>query len=178
MTTPFDPVLLPVLANAFDGIVREMTNGLLRSGRSSVLNTARDFSCSILTADGQLLASAEGAPVHVFGSEPLGESMRELQPDLAPGDAFLHNDPYRVNSHAADHSILVPVFLDGRHLFTAVAKAHQADCGNALPTTYSATARDVYEEGALIFPCVRVQRDYRDIDDIVRMCRARIRVPD
>jgi N-methylhydantoinase B len=176
--TKFDPVLLSVLANAFDGIVREMTNGLLRSGRSSVLNTARDFSCSILTADSQLLAAAEGAPVHVFGSEPLGESMRELQPDLAEGDAFLHNDPYRGNSHAADHSLLVPIFIEGRHLFTAVAKAHQADCGNALPTTYSATARDVYEEGALIFPCVRVQRDYKDIDDIIRMCRVRIRVPD
>ena len=69
--TKFDPVLLSVLGNAFDGVVREMTNGLLRSGRSSVLNTARDFSCSILTADSQLLAAAEGAPVHVFGSEPL-----------------------------------------------------------------------------------------------------------
>lgn len=175
---PFDPVLLSVLANAFDSIVREMTNGLLRSGRSSVLNTARDFSCSILTADSQLLAAAEGAPVHVFGSEPLGESMRELQPDLAEGDAFLHNDPYRGNSHAADHSMLVPIFIGGEHLFTAVAKAHQADCGNALPTTYSATARDVYEEGALIFPCVRVQRNYQDIEDIIRMCRVRIRVPD
>ncbi|MGV0806615.1 hydantoinase B/oxoprolinase family protein [Mycolicibacterium setense] len=175
---PIDPVLLSVLANAFDGIVREMTNGLLRSGRSSVLNTARDFSCSILTQDSRLLAAAEGAPVHVFGSEPLGQSMLELQPDLAEGDAFLHNDPYRGNSHAADHSLLVPIFLEGRHLFTAVAKAHQADCGNALPTTYSATARDVYEEGALIFPCVRVQRNYVDIDDIVRMCRVRIRVPD
>lgn len=178
MTLQIDPVRLSVLANAFEGIVREMTNGLLRSGRSSVLNTARDFSCSILTADNQLLAAAEGAPVHVFGSEPLGESMTELHSDLAPGDAFLHNDPYRGNSHAADHSILVPIFIGGRHLFTAVAKAHQADCGNALPTTYSATARDVYEEGALIFPCVRVQREYQDIDDIVRMCRVRIRVPD
>lgn len=181
MNTPnadVDPVLLSVLANAFDGIVREMTNGLLRSGRSSVLNTARDFSCSILTEDSRLLAAAEGAPVHVFGSEPLGESMRELQPDLAEGDAFLHNDPYRGNSHAADHSLLVPIFIGGRHLFTAVAKAHQADCGNALPTTYSATARDVYEEGALIFPCVRVQRNYVDVDDIIRMCRVRIRVPD
>ena len=39
-------------------------------------------------------------------------------------------------------------------------------------------ARDVYEEGALIFPCVRVQQDYGDIDDIIRMCRMRIRVPD
>lgn len=178
MSAAVDPVVLSVLANAFDGIVREMTNGLLRSARSSVINTARDFSCSILTADNELLASAEGCPVHVFGSEPLGETMSELHQDLAPGDAFLHNDPYRGNSHAADHSILVPIFIDGVHLFTAVAKAHQADCGNAIPTTFSPTARDVYEEGALIFPCVRIQRDYTDVADIIRMCQVRIRVPE
>jgi N-methylhydantoinase B len=178
VTASFDPVLLAVLANAFDGIVREMTNGLLRSARSSVINTARDFSCSILTANNELLASAEGCPVHVFGSEPLGAAMLELHDDLALGDAFLHNDPYRGNSHAADHAILVPIFVDGTHVFTGVAKAHQADCGNAIPTTFSPTARDVYEEGALIFPCVRIQRNYEDVEDIVRMCRARIRVPD
>lgn len=39
-------------------------------------------------------------------------------------------------------------------------------------------ARDVYEEGAPIFPCVRIQRAYEDVADVVRMCRARIRVPD
>jgi len=178
MSREFDPVKLAVLANAFDGIVREMTNGLLRSARSSVINTARDFSCAVLTADNQLLAAAEGVPVHVFGAGPLGEDMVALHHDIREGDAFLHNDPYMGNSHAADHSILVPIFVEGRHLFTAVTKAHQADCGNAIPTTFSATARDVYEEGALIFPCVRIQRDYTDIDDIIRMCRARIRVPD
>ncbi|BCW45229.1 hydantoinase B/oxoprolinase family protein [Arthrobacter sp. StoSoilB5] len=178
MTREFDPVKLSVLANAFDGIVREMTSGLLRSARSSVINTARDFSCAVLTADNQLLAAAEGVPVHVFGAGPLGEDMVELHDDIREGDAFLHNDPYMGNSHAADHVILVPVFIKGRHLFTAVTKAHQADCGNSLPTTFFATARDVYEEGALIFPCVRVQRDYTDIDDIIRMCRSRIRVPD
>lgn len=178
MAREFDPVKLSVLANAFDGIVREMTSGLLRSARSSVINTARDFSCAVLTADNQLLAAAEGVPVHVFGAGPLGEDMVELHKDIREGDAFLHNDPYMGNSHAADHVILVPIFIQGRHLFTAVTKAHQADCGNSLPTTFFATARDVYEEGALIFPCVRIQRDYTDIDDIIRMCRSRIRVPD
>lgn len=178
MSREFDPVKLSVLANAFDGIVREMTNGLLRSARSSVINTARDFSCAVLTADNQLLAAAEGVPVHVFGAGPLGEDMIALHDDIREGDAFLHNDPYLGNSHAADHCILVPIFIEGRHLFTAVTKAHQADCGNAIPTTFSATARDVYEEGALIFPCVRVQRDHTDLDDIIRMCRVRIRVPD
>ena len=47
-----------------------------------------------------------------------------------------------------------------------------------MPTTYMGDARDVYEEGALIFPAVKVQEDYEDNEDIVRMCRMRIRVPE
>jgi N-methylhydantoinase B len=176
--TEFDPILLAVMANRLDGIVREMTNTLLRTGRSAILNTARDFSCSIVTADNRLLSAAEGLPIHIVGSQYLTEAMDELHPDARKGDAFLHNDPYHGNTHHADHTILVPVFCGGEHVFTAVAKAHQADCGNGQPTTYAAYAKDIYEEGALNFPCVRVQRDYEHVDDVIRMCRARIRVPD
>jgi len=173
-----DPILMAVLANRFDAIVREMTNTLLRTARSAVLAVVRDFSCSLVTADNRLLAPGEGVPVHIFGSSLQSQAMCDLHEDLAPGDAFLHNDPYLGNTHPADHMILVPVFVDGEHLFTTCAKAHQADCGNSIPSTYHATAKDVYEEGSLIFPCVRVQRDYCDVDDIIRMCRRRIRVPD
>ena len=38
--------------------------------------------------------------------------------------------------------------------------------------------RNVYEEGAVILPCVKVQSNYTDIEDVIRMCRTRIRVPD
>lgn len=174
----FDPVLLAVLANRMDAIVREMTNTLLRAARSAVIAMSRDFSCCLVTGQGDLLATAEAAPVHVFGTHLQARAMSELHADLAPGDAFLHNDPYLGNTHPADHTILVPVFCNGEHLFTDVAKAHQADIGNSIPTTYHAAARDIYEEGALIFPCVRVQRDGRNVEDIMRMCRRRIRVPD
>lgn len=173
-----DLVQLAVIANRLDSIVREMENTLLRSGRSAILNMARDFSCGIITGDNRLLSTAEGLPVHVIGTEKLGEAMCELHDDIADGDAFLHNDPYLGNTHAADHTILVPVFVDGEHLFTAAAKAHQADTGNSAPTTYMPYARDVYEEGTLIFPAVRVQRNRQDVQDIIRMCRRRIRVPD
>jgi N-methylhydantoinase B len=47
-----------------------------------------------------------------------------------------------------------------------------------MPTTYMAPAKDVYHEGALIFPCVKVQEDYSDNQDIMRMCKRRIRVPE
>jgi N-methylhydantoinase B len=173
-----DPTLVAVLAHRFEAIVREMTNTLFRTGRSSIINMARDFSCSIITAEDELFAAAEGLQVHVLGAGLQTRSMRELHPDLCEGDAYLHNDPMLGNTHTADHTILVPVFVDGEHLFTASAKAHQADCGNAEPSTYVTYVEDVYAEGALVFPCVKVQQQYTDIDDVIRMCRRRIRVPE
>ena len=176
-TPAMDPVQMLVMANRIDGITREMTNTLVRTARSTTL-VARDFSTSISDADHQLFAAPEGVPCHVYGSGLLCEAMADLHPDFQEGDAFLHNDPYLGNSHAADHTILVPVFFEGEHIFTTCVKAHQADCGNAIPSTYTPKAIDVYQEGALIFPCVRIQAHYQDVGDIVRMCQKRIRVPE
>ena len=174
-----DPVVMTVIANRLDGIVREMTNTLLRAARSAVISSARDFSCCILTGDNHLLASAEGLPVHIFGAHLQGENMcRYHAGDIREGDAYLDNDPYGGNTHPADHTFLVPVFIGGEHLFTTVAKCHMADIGNSIPSSYFAKALDVYEEGALVFPGVRIQRNYRNEPDVIRMCRARIRVPE
>lgn len=171
---------LAVLNNRLQGVARKMANTLLRAGRSGVLNRGRDFSCCIVTADCQLIAAAESLPIHVLsGPDVMARSMMELHPDFKRGDAFLHNSPYHGCSHPADHTILIPVIDDaGIHRFTVVAKAHQADIGNSIPTTYHGTAKDVYEEGALIFPAVQIQEDYRTNEDIVRMCEMRIRVPE
>ncbi|MEE9257770.1 MAG: hydantoinase B/oxoprolinase family protein [bacterium] len=175
-----DPVTLAVLNKRFEAVTTKMANTLLRTGRSGVLNLARDFSTSVVTRDCELLTGAESLPIHhLSGADLMARSMIELHPDLKRGDAFLHNSPYHGCSHPADHTILVPV-IDGKgeHHFTVWVKAHQADCGNGQPTTYMGHARDVYEEGALIFPPTRVQVNYEDIEDIIRLCRMRIRVPE
>lgn len=174
------PLALALLSNRFEGVARAMMNTLLRTARSAILNTARDFSCCILTADDELLAMAESLPIHVMsGPDLIAAYMKRTHPTLRRGDAFLHNSPYHGNSHAADWCVVVPVVDDGGvHRYTVLAKAHLADCGNAVPTTYVADATDVYNEGALIFPCVKVQEDYRDREDVLRMARVRIRVPD
>lgn len=178
-TPPLDPVLMSVMANRLDGIVREMTNTLLRSARSAVISSARDFSCCLVTGDDRLLAPAEGLPVHIFGCHIQTANMRRYHAgDIRRGDAYLDNDPYGGNTHPADHTFMVPVFFEGEHLFTAVSKCHMADIGNSIPSSYFVRAQDVYHEGALVFPGVRIQRDFRNIEDIMRMCRARIRVPD
>ena len=178
MVEKLTPVQLSIMSNRLDSVCREMTNTMLLTARSSVLGVARDFSVSIVTSEDEVLAAAEGFPIHVWGSNLQTDCMRRNHPDFREGDAYLHNDPYDGNSHAADHTLLVPVFFEGEHFFTTAVKAHQADTGNSLPTTYMAQAADVYQEGSLIFPAVKVQENYKNIDDIIRMCRRRIRVPD
>ncbi|MGI9380788.1 MAG: hydantoinase B/oxoprolinase family protein [Methyloligellaceae bacterium] len=175
-----DGARLAILSNRFGGICRKMGNTLLRTGRSGVLNRAKDFSCCIVTRDCELLVAEESLPIHVLsGPDLMARSMIEFHPELKRGDVFLHNSPYHGDSHPADHTLLMPVIDDdGVHHYTVIAKAHQADIGNSIPTTYHGTARDVYEEGALIFPAVKVAENYVINEDIVRMCRLRIRVPD
>lgn len=171
---------LAILNNRIEGIAKRMANTLLRTGRSGVLNRARDFSVCIVTKDARLLSSAEGLPIHVLvGADMMCAAMHRFHPTLKRGDAFLHNSPYHGNSHAGDHTLIVPVIDErGEHRLSVIAKAHQADIGNSLPITLHAAARDVYEEGALIFPCIKVQENYETIDDFQRMCEVRIRVPE
>ena len=175
-----DVVSLAVMTNRMEGVVRKMTSTLFRTARSTVLNTARDFSCCVVTANHELLVMGESLPIHVIsGPDLTSRWLERFHPHPRRGDAFIHNSPYHGNSHAGDHCIVVPVIDgEGRRRATALVKAHMADIGNSEPTTLTATARDVYEEGALIFPCVKIQEDYRDVEDVIRMCMARIRVPE
>jgi N-methylhydantoinase B len=171
---------MAVISNRFNAVVASMMNTIFRSSRSGVLNSAHDFSCCIVSPDHQLVMGAESLPIHMMsGPDLISRAVQEAHPAFAAGDAFLHNSPYTGNSHAADHSLLVPVVdADGVHRFSVLAKAHQADCGNSQPTTYMAVAEDVYHEGALLFDAFRAQTDYVDNQDLLRICRLRIRVPD
>lgn len=176
----FNPVQLSLLSNRFGAIVNGMMNTIFRTGRSGVLNSAHDFSCCILTPQHELLVGAESLPIHVMsGPDLIARYVADMHPTLQRGDAYFHNSPYHGNSHAADYCMVVPVVDElGAHRFTILTKAHQADCGNSLPTTYMGGARDVYEEGALIFPAFKAQEDYRDNQDFIRACEVRIRIPE
>ena len=61
-----------------------MMNTLLRTARSAILNTARDFSCCILTADDEMLAMAESLPIHVMSGPDLIARVHEADAPDAP----------------------------------------------------------------------------------------------
>ena len=66
----FDGVRLAVLSKRFESVASKMATTLLRTGRSGVLNMARDFSCCIVTADCELISAAECYPIHVPARRP------------------------------------------------------------------------------------------------------------
>jgi N-methylhydantoinase B len=175
-----DGVRMAILSSRMDSIARKMQNTLFRTARSGILNTAHDFSCVVLTADCRLLAAAESLPTHTLvGPDIICRTVRGYHPQLKAGDCFLHNSPYEGNSHAADYCLVVPVIDPAGVLrYWVLAKAHQADCGNSKPSTYLGDVIDVYNEGALIFSAIKIQENYQDNADIVRMCKNRIRVPE
>jgi len=176
--TMIEPYLMAILASRIGNISKQMNNIMIRSARSSVLALGRDCSTAICDGKGDVLVFPTGFPSHTGAASLVGRSLLEIHGDqLKAGDAYLHNSPYHGNSHPADYTILVPVMYDGKCIFICFCKGHQADIGNSQPTTYSAKAKDVYEEGAIIWPGVRVQKDYKDVQDIIRIAKMRIRVP-
>ena len=177
-TTPVDPFLMSVLRRRFEAIIREMTNTLFRSGRSGVLNTAMDFSCSITDVDFQSISVALGLPVHVGAIDLIPRAVVARHGGrLRPGDCYANNSGYLGNTHCADFTLCVPVFVDDEVAFFAIARAHFADMGFPYPTTYGPDSRDMYAEG-LMLPCVRIQTGYRDEEPVIDICRGNIRSPD
>ncbi len=170
----FDPLLLAVLSNRMQSIVREMSNIVKKASRSTAITNARDFSCGLLTFDHRLVCVEEAMPVHVTAMDLSTRPITDLFGDVTEGDAFFSNSPYHGGTHHADMTLCVPVHLDGVPMFWTVARSHHADTGAHVPTTMDAYMRNVYEEGMHI-PVVRFQSQYRDREDVIRWCRHNIR---
>jgi len=172
-----EPQLMTVLSKKFEMVTRDMTQTLLKSARSGVINSARDFSSAITLYDGRQFMIDEGIPIHLGNVHLTPEYTLEHFDDVSKGDCFLTNASVAGNTHHGDYTLMVPVFYDGEPLFWSINRAHQADVGAPIPSTYVGNAENIYQEGPH-FPSVRIQEEYEDNDDIVRMCKLNIRAGD
>lgn len=176
MKQKLDPIIFATLANRLDSVVREAMQTCIQTSRSAVIQ-ARDLSASVCDRQGRLVSIAQGLPIHVLTSNMAVEPIPKLFDDIAPGDCFLNNSPFHGAGHHADYTFCTPVFFHGRLVFWVLLRVHQADTGAPEPTVYLPLAKDIYEEG-LHWPCVRVQRDYKNLTDVLRIGLSNIRVPE
>ena len=151
--TQTDPITLAVVEHRLESIAQEMTEAMLRTAMSQILNSSRDFSTAILDGDCQLVAQGEGIPVHISALPVAGAAVRDyFGDDIHDGDLFVLNDPYFGGSHLPDITIIRPVFHDGRLLFYGVNRSHHSDVGGGTHGGYNPKANEIFQEGLRIPP--------------------------
>ena len=144
-STHDDPITLAVVEHRLESIAQEMTEAMLRTAMSQILNSSRDFSTAILDGDCQLVAQGEGIPVHISALPVAGAAVRDyFGEDMSEGDLFILNDPYFGGSHLPDITIIRPIFYEGRLLFYGVNRAHHSDVGGGTHGGYNPGANEIY----------------------------------
>ena len=151
--TRADPVMLEIFNNLFMSIAEQMGYRLQNTAHSVNIKERLDFSCAIFDVEGALIANAPHMPVHL-GS--MGASVQAVIADnagqIAPGDVFVLNDPYRGGTHLPDVTVITPVFDDGGRdlLFWVGSRGHHADIGGLTPGSMPPDSRHVDDEGVLL----------------------------
>jgi N-methylhydantoinase B len=173
-----DAVTLALIGETLTSYVREMRTAMIRTAFSPMIHEGHDFSCAILTPEGELVAASEvDQPTHLSALPWAARSvLRRYRDTLAEGDLFLFNDPYSGGTHLNDVALIKPVFADGEPLALVGVMAHWQDVGGMVPGSLSGTATDIFQEGVRI-PPVRIQRRGSRIAEVLDLVFANMREP-
>lgn len=157
--TDIDPITLEVVTQGLISVVCEMRATVFRTARSVAIYEARDFSCGLFDAGGQVVAQSEDIGSHVVPLPwSVEASLERLGPDLAPGDVVVTNDSYLGGTHLNDVMLIYPIFDGDIRVFFAAVREHWADVGGAVPGSMSGSATEIYQEGTRIPPVKLVER--------------------
>ena len=177
MNEDLDAITFQVIKNSLISAAEEMKIVLAKTAYSPLLKLAGDYSCGIFDVYGYMVAQGPDIPIHLGSMPHTVRAILSTSGDVAPGDVFIHNDPYFGGSHLPDVNVVAPIFLDEKVLlgYTCV-RAHWPDIGSASPGSYGATS-EIYGEG-LRLPGVRLYSAgvlNTDIDGIIF---ANVRTPE
>ena len=155
-----DPITLELVQEGMIATVSEMRAYLWRTAYSVNIHEAQDFSCALLDHAGRLVA--KGSQDHFLHIIPVSYSTRlvieRFAGRIAPGDVFLHNDPYTGGTHLNDIAFIRPVFVDDMAAFFVCVRAHWEDVGGMAAGSLSGNATEIYQEGVRIPPIKMIDR--------------------
>jgi N-methylhydantoinase B len=172
-----DPITLEVLRHGFRGICNEASALLARVAMASTISEGHDYSGSLLTGDGRLLAhGTTDQAAHLGTFESSLAKVMEAFPDPEPGDVYIFNDPYDGGSHQPDIKIIRPIFDGLLPLAYGISCGHWPDVGGPVPGTFNPRATSCFEEGLRIPPTLLLQRGQR-VESTFALLQANIRQP-
>jgi len=177
VTRQFDPASLEILWTRLISMVDEAAATLVRTSFSNIVRECHDYAVVLLDADGRLLAqSTQSIPSFI---STLPATVRHVAAKfpveaMAPGDAFITNDPWLGTGHLPDINIVVPVFRGGTLVAFSASVAHSPDIGGRIR---SPGIRELYEEGLRIPPLRLFSRGEPE-RAVLEILEANVRVPE
>ncbi len=147
-----DPVKLEIFNNLFASIAEQMGVTLQKTSISTNVKDRLDFSCAIFDSTGELVVNAPHIPVHLGAMSETVKRILADNPEMASGDVFVMNDPYRGGSHLPDVTVVTPVHHceSNELLFFTASRAHHAEIGGVVSGSMPPFSKHLGEEGVLI----------------------------
>lgn len=173
-----DGILLEVMRNRFSAIPEEMGATIIKTAYSTNIKDRRDASCALFDVNGDTIAQAEHIPVH-SGVLPWGVkgALRDINiSELEEGDILMHNDPFVGGTHLPDIILFSPVFYNNKLVAYIGNLAHHIDVGGMVPTSLTAEATEIFQEG-IRFPPVKIQKRGFIDKEILSIFLTNIRTP-
>ena len=173
---PLSPIRLQIMWDRLISVVEEQALTLMRTGFSTSTREAGDLSAGIFDLSGDMLAQAvTGTPGHV---NSMARSVRHFlnrfpAEDMADGDVFLTNDPWKGTGHLHDFTFLTPCFRDGALVALFASTCHVVDIGGRGMTS---DGRTIYEEG-LYIPLMRFAHAGKIDQSVIDIVAANVREP-
>ncbi|KAJ3950419.1 uncharacterized protein N0V96_001564 [Colletotrichum fioriniae] len=152
-TTTIDPIQLSIFGHRFMGVAEQAGRALQKTSVSTNIKERLDFSCTVFSPDGGLVANAPHVPA-MIGSMAFAVKWQidHWGDNLKPGDVILSNAPVCGGTHLPDLTVITPVFnAEGsKIIFWTASRGHHADVGGILPGSMPPNSKELWEEGAVI----------------------------
>ncbi|SCU86235.1 LADA_0D13234g1_1 [Lachancea dasiensis] len=146
-----DPIQLSIFNHRFMGVAEQMGRALQRTSISTNIKERLDFTCSVFSPAGGLVANAPHVPA-MIGSMAFAVKWQIdfWKNDIRDGDVILSNAPEAGGTHLPDLTVITPVFdSEGKEIiFWTASRGHHADIGGILPGSMPPSSRELWEEGA------------------------------
>ena len=163
-----EAVKLELYTNRFSAIAEEMGEMFRRTALSVNVKERLDFSCGLLSAEGELVVNAPHIPVHLGA---LGLCVRRTIEaiEMSPGDVVVTNHPAYGGAHLPDVTVVTPVYdrdeestneqesIKEKLIGYVASRAHHAEIGGTRPGSMPPAATSLVEEGVVIPPMYLVR---------------------
>ena len=175
-----DPFTIEIIGEMMRASAQEMFLTLGRTALSPIIYEVLDMACGLVTAQGELIAEAEGVPGFIGClSFAVQEILAKFDPSqMQTGDVYATNDPYRGGgTHLSDVVLVSPIIYQGSLVGFAANKAHWTEIGGMAAGSWTTDATEVYQEGIQL-PAVQIFYAGQPFEGFIDFLRANVRLPD